>query len=345
MVLVSIWIIPRDGRACTAFLINQGGKSVVGMNHDWYFADGLILTNKRGVLKTAMGGSAGPLASWTSKFGSVTFVQYGRELVRSGMNEAGLFIGGLLLKETEWPHPDVRPSIRSAQWLQYQLDTASSVEEVIESDKKIRISIPNSSPEHFFVCDRSGHCAVIEFLKGKQVYRVGKELPVQALTNSLYANCVGSLKSGKLPEPDTDYSLSRFKKTSAMLRGTEVQGTEVIDLAFEILKKIEDSTQWTIVYDLTNLTVFFRTLGKSNVRHFSLTGLNFSCARPVAMLDIQADISGNVHDAFVDYSREANRDLIGKAFKKTPYLSNLPEYVMDEISLYPESLVCIKKTE
>ena len=335
----------QTGNACTALSINRSGTPVVGINYDWYFGDGSITVNKRGVFKIANGGSPGPLASWTSKFGSISFTQYGRELVQSGMNEAGLFIGGLLLEETQWSPPDSRPSIRSAQWLQYQLDTASTIREVIESDKRLRISsIPGiSSPEHFFVCDRSGACAVIESLQGKPVYRSGKDMPVPVLTNGTYTSCLDFLNRGKLPEPDTDYSVRRFKEAAAMLRAIDGQGPEPeTKLAFEILKKVEHSTQWTIVYDLKNLRVLFRTAERPSTRSFSFAAFDFSCAKPAKILDVQADLSGDVSGNFVTYSREANRDLIARAFKKTGSLSNLPAYVLDELSYYPESFVCVE---
>ena len=118
---VLLWATYQNSDACTALSINRTGTPVVGINYDWYFGDGAITVNKRGAFKIANGGSPGPLASWTSKYGSITFGQYGRELVQSGMNEAGLFVGGLLLEETQWSPPDSRPSIRSGQWLQYQL--------------------------------------------------------------------------------------------------------------------------------------------------------------------------------------------------------------------------------
>lgn len=40
------------------------------------------------------------------------------------------------------------------------------------------------SRSHWLVCDSTGQCATVEFLKGKTVYHTGDELPVKALTNS-----------------------------------------------------------------------------------------------------------------------------------------------------------------
>ncbi|HEX2975314.1 MAG TPA: hypothetical protein VHO68_05210, partial [Bacteroidales bacterium] len=55
---------------------------------------------------------------------------------------------------------------------------------------------------------------------------------------------------------------------------------------------------------------------------------------------VQAPFSGAVGATFSDYTVSGNRDLIEKAFRKTKSLSSLPSYIVDEYSLYPESLVC-----
>jgi choloylglycine hydrolase len=339
-----MWAASLKVHSCTAFSVKQNGDAYVGINYDWHFGDGLVIVNKRGVSKTAMGLNPGPLACWTSKYGSVTFSQYGRELVQSGINEAGLFVAGLLFPETQWPSPDSRPSIRSGQWVQYQLDNASTIEEVIRSETSVRISSTGSSPVHFFACDRSGGCVVIEFLNGKSIYHSGDDLPEKVLTDSLYSSGVKSLRTGKLPKEDRAQAAKRFVDTVHRLKETTTdQATEPIGVIFDILKRAEHSTQWTIIYDLNELRVLFRTALNQRTRYLSLAEFDFSCSKPVKILDIQAPLSGSVGDKFIDYTASRNRDLIEKAFKKTTSLSNLPSYLVDEYSLYSESLVCTEE--
>ena len=57
--------------------------------------------------------------AWTSKYGSATFNQYGREFPMGGMNEAGLVVESMMLFETEYPLPDTRSGIDPTQWIQY----------------------------------------------------------------------------------------------------------------------------------------------------------------------------------------------------------------------------------
>ena len=77
--------------ACTTFCIDDGEKLVFGRNYDWGIGVGLVMVNKRGLSKTALLFSPTEVpARWVSKYGSVTFNQYGREFPTGGINEKGL---------------------------------------------------------------------------------------------------------------------------------------------------------------------------------------------------------------------------------------------------------------
>jgi len=93
---------------CTSFCFCAGDSVLFGNTLDWHVGEGLVVINKRNVTKTALF-CANP-AQWTSKYGSVTVNQWGRELPARGMNEAGLVIGEMTLQETRFPAPDDRPA-------------------------------------------------------------------------------------------------------------------------------------------------------------------------------------------------------------------------------------------
>jgi choloylglycine hydrolase len=313
-----------------------------------------VIINKRGVLKTAMPGRGkdpGQYARWTSKYGSLTFNQYGRETPMGGMNEAGLVIHMMSFIFTEYPEPDPRPLINSLQWIQYQLDNFSKVEEVISSDSQLRITpYPYEQPGlHFLVTDRTGDCASIEFLNGKLVYHTQETMPVKALANSTYAESVEFLKrhegfGGKLPISNSESSLDRFVRAAKMLKNYDPRAHKsVVDYAFDILSNIaQASTMWSIVYDPQNLKVYFRTFSKQQIRYIDLHALDFSCAVPVKVLDINTNLSGNITNSFCDYTQQINRNLIRDAFRGTQHFSDVPDHVLDLRSRYPESTSCIE---
>lgn len=347
--ILFIFLVPLKGQTCTTFCLDHGDRPVFGRNYDFMMEDGLVIINKRGVTKTTRSKSI----VWTSKYGSVTFNQYGREFPTEGMNEAGLVVEPMMLVETEYPLPDSRPAIPDRQWIQYQLDNFSTIEEVIASDSQIRI-IGSGGPvgSHFLVCDRTGNCATIEFIDHKLVYHTNEKMPVKTLTNSIYAESISFLERDKIPQLDKFRSVERFICAANMVKNYDPKNTKSpIDFAFRILKNVELDfafrlinvevklkTQWSIVYDIKNLSIYFRTLGNQQIRHFDLKSFDLSCSTPVRVLDVQAELSGDISDEFIDYTYQINRNLVGEAFRKTPFLSHLPNGNLDILASYPDEM-------
>ena len=312
------------GQACTTFCLDHGDQPVFGRNFDWYVGDGLVIINKRGVGKTALTDPLRDnLLSWTSKYGSATFNQHGREFPLGGMNEAGLIVETMVLEDTEYPSPDSRPEVETLQWVQYQLDNFSTIEEVLSGQSQIRIR-ERAEPIHFLVCDRMGNCATIEFIGKKAVYHTKETMPVKALTNSKYAETISYWEKNSIPQPDKYKTVERFARAANMVKNYDPKTTKApIDYAFDILENVAHHfyTQWRIVYDVKSLGVFFRTLENQSIRHFSLKSFDLSCATPVKILDVNTELSGDITGKFVDYTYQIDRNLIGETFRKTHSLS------------------------
>src|SRR5689334_3101791 len=96
--------------ACTTFCINKNGQIVFGRNYDWVTGAGIVNTNQRGLFKTSMSTGYGSTISWISKYGSITFNQYGKEFPTGGMNEKGLVVELMWLDGTVYPSDDSRPA-------------------------------------------------------------------------------------------------------------------------------------------------------------------------------------------------------------------------------------------
>jgi len=168
-------------------------------------------------------------------------------------------------------------------------------------------------------------------------------MPVKVLTNNTYAESIDSWKKGKIPEKDKTQSIERFFRSAEMVNSS-VPGLKQnpIDSAFSILKKAEQETyetQWSIVYDIADQVIYFRTGNHHAIRYFSLKSFDFSCHTPVKILDINADLSGDVTDQFINYEYQINRDLIRFVFLKT-YFTIPAKDIFDLLSKYSESTLC-----
>ena len=318
--------------ACTTFCLRDGGRIVFGKNYDWSVGEGLLVVNKRGVARKADAGGDPRPASWTSKYGSVTFNQYGRDFPSGGMNEKGLAIELMWLEGSRYPAADARPGVDVLQWIQYNLDNHATVAEVLRSDRSLRIS-RSSVPLHYLVADRQGQVATVEFLDGRMVAHTGQKLPVAALANDPYAESLSSER--------TD-DRSRFARAARRVRGFKAQGTDAVAYAFATLDQVAQPgyTQWSIVYEVDRGRVHFRTRDRRQVRSLDLKDVDFSCSTPVRVLDLDAEAEGDVARRLVPYSREINLELVTAAFRKTSFLAEVPKAEIERVARYPESAVC-----
>jgi len=332
--------------ACTTFCLDNENRPIYGRNFDWWLGNGQIIINKRGVAKIAISDQpddVGNRLGWVSKYSSATFNLFGREFPLGGMNEAGLVVESMMLDKTQYPPKDSRPEIMIYQWIQYQLDNFSRIEDVIASDSKMRIQSSRDSKLHFLICEQSGICATIEFIGEELIYHTNEQMPVKTLTNSAYADSLSYWRKEELPKSDKNKSVERFILSANMVKDYDPHATNTpIEYAFNILKKVEhDSfeTQWSIVYDIAALTIHFRTYGNKKIRYFDLNSFDFACSTPVKVMDMGIDLSGDISDKFIDYSYQANRNHIRNVYLKS-YFSALPDHILDRFSGYPETTFC-----
>ena len=328
--------------ACTTFCVRGVEGALFGRNYDYAFGDGLVLVNPRGVEKVSLL-ERNP-ARWVSRHGSVTFTQYGKDSPVGGINERGLVVEVMELEDTKYPPPDSRPVVGALEWIQYELDTAGSVEEAIAAAKRVRIG--TIAPIHFLLADKSGDAAAIEFINGRMVVRRGDTLPDRVLANSPYEDSLDYAKKA-LPEGaplprGLPGSLERFARAARRVRALESDtGADRVERSFAILDEVAQPghTQWQIVYDMQRATLHYRTTANRERRTLALAGLDFACKSAGAMLDVDAG-RGNVSAALLPYAPEANERLMLASFSKSPHY-NMPAAAIHAEAAQVESRRCV----
>jgi penicillin V acylase-like amidase (Ntn superfamily) len=329
--------------ACTTFCMTKGQQSFFGKNYDWMVPDGLVMVNKRGVAKTSsIGPEEGRRAKWTSRYGSLTFNQYGREFPSGGMNEPGLAIELMWLDDTQYPGPDGKPVVGCLEWIQYQLDNYATVAEVVRHAGDLRISA--GAKIHFLICDKGGSCATVEFLGGKPVVHTGEDLPAKALANHTYEKSLRFREANKGDGAALHGrgSLQRFARAANHAdRFAAAKAGDPVAYAFETLADVAqgDYTQWSIVYDLKGGRVHWRTRTNPRVRSAALAAFDFSCGKPVKVLGIDEG-EGAVAGLFKDYTPGRNRELVASSFRKTPFLAGTTAAEIDGVVHHPASTSC-----
>jgi penicillin V acylase-like amidase (Ntn superfamily) len=337
----------QQAQACTTVALGVGTQKIIAKSFDWIDDHGLAFVNKRGVQKTALVLNHGDKpAQWISKFGSLTFSQYGREFPLDGMNEAGLVVEIMWLDSAAYGKTRTLPAVNELQWIQYQLDNFSTVAEVLPNLPMLRISRAYANV-HFMICDKTGACATIEFLHGNPVVHSGNTLSVAALTNNVYAESLNFLKmfkgfGGSRPTPPGTGSLERFVRAALLLKKFSASPQDqAAAYAFRILKNVEQPglSQWNIVYDPHSNRVTFHTLHHFKNKSVELSKLDFSCDTPAKDIDMNTEDQGDVTAKFADYSDKANLRLVHEGLDQMA--SRLPRGAARSIAIYPNSTRCL----
>lgn len=334
-VLVSLFA--ATGHTCSTFCIDLGGKRLFGRNYDFDIGEGFVMSNPAGLQKKGAQ-AAGP--AWTARFGSLTFNQFGRDNPMGGMNTAGLVVELMWLDETAYPGADARPPLGVLEWIQYQLDTAATVDEVLAADAKVRIS--GQAPLHYLVSDRRGRAAAIEYLGGRMVAHHGGSLPIPVLTNSPYRDSLAFVEARGGRAPAGSGSLERFARASAELAALgKKPPPDPIAAAFDVLRGVaQANTRWTILYDQTGGTVHFRTATHPVTRLVRLGGLDFGCKGGVRMLDLDARLAGDVTASLQPYSSAVHLAMLRGTYASSTVTRGTPDDQVREIATRPEKSSC-----
>jgi len=306
----------KEVSACSTFKLQKGEKLVYGhnLNEGDIGVPGMIFLNKRGIFK--MGRTWSELTtkdrenpssySWISRYGSITFNNFGRDLPDGGMNEAGLFIWEMN-EEAGYPKNDTLPKLCQMNWMQYILDNYSTTTEAIQCASEIEI---DGWGWHFFIGDATGEAAAVAFIKGDVVVYTGDDMPVPGLFNSPYKRELELLRYyrdfGGLYEPVLDDpKVPRFVKTAVMIDDYKMSD-DVVDYGFYMLDNImvNDVPEWSILFDAREQRVYFKTRINPEIKSVSMNDIDFSNENPVLILNMDIKEGGDVLDQFHPYSTE-----------------------------------------
>lgn len=302
---------PESAHGCSTFKLQKGGELLYGhnLNQPGMDVPGQIFINKRGVFKIGRsqadmlakeGGTPSSL-SWISRYGSVTFSTFGKDMPDGGINEAGLYIWEMN-DDTEYPQDDSLPRLIQMNWMQYVLDNYATTDEAVASASRIAIE---GWGWHYFVGDAEGRCAAVEFIKGEVVVHREEGMPIPALFNEPYAREMEMARYfrgfGGLYEPDlADKRVPRFVKTAVMIRDHD-PSRPAVEYGLEMLDriKVNETPDWSVLVDVRRNSFYFKTARNPKVKTFSTAGLDYSNRTPaLVLMSLDREEGGDVLPLF-----------------------------------------------
>lgn len=318
---------PVNCGACTSFVLEEDGTVLLGKNLDWPVGDGFVIINSRGIRKDALTEDEAGGFSWEARNGSVTFNQFGRGFPLGGINEKGLAVEELSYSPSKYPSSR-RHALNEFQWVQYQLDNFGTVEEVISGLKDITIS-PLIARLHYMVADRKGTVAIIEFIEGELKCYSGADIIVPVLTNNSYENSIEYLKKhsgfgGARAVTDGSESPERFVRAATLIKNRKEMRGSLLEKGIRILSSVRQiDTRWSIIYNLSEGRIDFRTDYTGGYRSIQLEDIDFGSGPGI--FDLSSIIEGEENIIFEDYSVEKNSRLLREVLRKLAGMGEVPE--------------------
>ncbi len=298
--------------ACTAFFIKTKNDNVfVFKNYDWHQEPAYILTNPKNVLKKSLP-TGQKDAVWKSKYSSLTVNQYGKEFPIEGVNEMGLLVQTLILPEANYTFSEEKPCVNELQFIQYQLDNFSTVNEVLGNLPQISI-VPITANVHYFIVDKSGDAAVIDFVNGKLQMSRKNVADNMVLANSPYQQSVSYWKKEERLSAQR-HSLNRFCAVQNQLTTLSQNQDFNIEKGFSFLETSQvASTQWSTAYDLQHQKLYFKTKSQNIVKTLDWSLLDFS---KTFYFPLISNEKNEVSTFFTILTKEKNYDLLKKSMNE-----------------------------
>jgi choloylglycine hydrolase len=141
-----------------------------------------------------------------------------------------------------------------------------------------------------------------------------------------------------------DNSIDRFATACSMIQSFQKADNKVkgIDYSFSILNAISQGnyTKWSVVYDIKNRFVYFKTNDANDIKHIAFEQLDFSCKKGPLAFDIKQKVKGNIRSHFQPYSFESNLRLTKQALQESSNAIQVNEKEQAVFFNYPKTTVC-----
>jgi penicillin V acylase-like amidase (Ntn superfamily) len=335
MFVVSL-LLAINAFPCATFLLSNKDEVFVGHNLDYDISEFpcSIFINPSGLKKESFNWEEDIISKngkdkklsrikWTSKFASLTVNPIGKDLPEGGINERGLFIASMYVSSGSQNH-DEKVKFIPPLWIQFCLDSFETSNEVLVALEKVKPDI-SSFLLHYFITDATGNSFILEYDKTMNVY---KKLQYPILCNTPYeleTKRIGTYSGfgGKnVFKPIERNFDERFIQIAYSIKEMkEKEKKYAVEDAFVILKSVSyNITQLSIVYDINNRKIYFKSRNTDRIKEISLNDVDLKKINTPLYIDTDIKHEGNVVPYFKKLDNSKETELIG-ALKLYPFQS------------------------
>ncbi|MBL7844944.1 MAG: linear amide C-N hydrolase [Cyclobacteriaceae bacterium] len=309
--LLFLTTLVQSAYSCSSFVLKNGKTILLGKNFDWTFDQGYVIKNLKNTTKVAYCTHNGVPARWTSKYGSITFNQNGKEMPYGGMNEKGLVVEMLWLEDTRFNISEDKTYLNELEWVQYQLDNFQTVDEVVAHIENLKI-YPIKGKIHYILADTHGKSVIIEYLEGRPEVYEKEANSCQAITNKsvVYSKkYIENIEGIRKNNTSTTY---RYHKLEKQIKALQAPGDFSEMSAFQMLKSVnipkgDFKTVWTIVYNIESRAISFFSHSHRKTKQINLNNIDFE--QELSYFNINQDAEIVLDTKLKPFAEQANFEI------------------------------------
>lgn len=118
----------------------------------------------------------------------------------------------------------------------------------------------------------------------------------------------------------------------------------IADFAFSILDKVSQGsyTKWSIVYDISNKKIHFKTADNTSIKTIDFAAFNFVCGQPAKMFNMNQDMKGEVSRNFTLPDKRIKRQVMDQAVTESSSRVGITTKEKEELLVFEDGISCSK---
>lgn len=329
--LLFLTTIVQSVYPCSSFVLKNGKTILLGKNFDWTFDKGYIIKNLKNTTKVAYFTHHGTSASWTSKYGSITFNQNGKEMPYGGMNEKGLVVEMLWLEDTRFNISEDKTYLNELEWIQYQLDNFQTVDEVVANVETLKI-YPIKGKIHYILADTNGKSVIIEYLDGKPMVYEKEANACQAITNKSVAFSEKYIDNIQGIRQNNTSEIYRYHQLENQIKKLQNPSDFSEKTAFQLLERVnipkgDFKTVWSIVYNIENKSIAFYSHKNKEIKQINLNNIDFE--QGLSFFNINQNKETLLDNKLQPFSEKVNFEMVSASLTHLGFDMNLSKEISE----------------
>lgn len=99
-------------------------------------------------------------------------------------------------------------------------------------------------------------------------------------------------------------------------------------------------TKWSIVYDISNKKIYFKTADNKNIKSFSFAQFDLSCKQPSKMFNMTQEAKGDISKSFILPDKKIKQKILHQAVTESNQQVTISKKEEEELLAFEDGISC-----